>query len=137
MAELLSRDAFLSFAGQLAEEEVDVPGMGSVLCRELTGADRATVLQILAPSVQEGGRAELGLYQQYLLRFGLYDAPPPAGDGKPLLDVATAEKAMQLGASKVELLCSTIERLSGLSGKAVESAEKNSPSTQNSTSTSE
>jgi len=29
MAELLSRDAFLSFAGQLAEEEVDVPGMGS------------------------------------------------------------------------------------------------------------
>ena len=132
MAELLSRDAFLSFAGQLAEEEVDVPGMGSVLCRELTGADRATVLQILAPSVQEGGRAELGLYQQYLLRFGLY-----AEDGKPLLDVATAEKAMQLGASKVELLCSTIERLSGLSGKAVESAEKNLPVAANSTSTSE
>jgi len=132
MAELLTRDAFLSFAGQLAEEEVDVPGMGSVLCRELTGADRATVLQILAPSVQEGGRAELGLYQQYLLRFGLIDA-----DGKPLLDVATAEKAMQLGASKVELLCSTIERLSGLSGKAVESAEKNSPTTANSASTSE
>jgi len=132
MAELLSRDAFLSFAGQLAEEEVDVPGMGTVLCRELTGADRATVLQILAPSVQEGGRAELGLYQQYLLRFGLIDA-----DGKPLLDVATAEKAMQLGASKVELLCSTIERLSGLSGKAVESAEKNLPTTANSASTSE
>lgn len=132
MAGLLSRDAFLSFAGQLAEEEVDVPGMGKVLCRELTGADRATVLQILAPSVQEGGRAELGLYQQYLLRFGLI-----AEDGKPLLDVATAEQAMQLGASKVELLCSTIERLSGLSGKAVESAEKNSLSTANSTSTSE
>jgi hypothetical protein len=129
----LSRDSFLSFVGQLAEETVDVPGMGLVLCRELTGAQRAQVLQVLAPAVQEGGRADLGAYQEMLLELGLID---PA-DGKPLLDLATRKEAMKLGASKVELLCSTIERLSGLSGKAPESAEKNLPSTANSTSTSE
>lgn len=133
MGETLSRDAFLSFAGKLAEEEVEVAGMGRVLCRELTGADRATVLGILAPAASDGGRVDFGLYQQYLLRFGTVD---PA-DGAPLLDVASAEKAMQLGASKVEALCSAIERLSGLSGKAPESAEKNSPSIPSSDSTSE
>lgn len=129
----LSRDAFLSHAGQLAEELVDVPKLGKVLCRELTGAQRALVLGVLAPAVQEGGRADLGAYQEMLLRLGLID---PA-DGKPLLDIASAKKAMELGASKVEALCSAIERLSGLSGKAVESAEKNSPGTPSSDSTSE
>lgn len=124
MAAALSRDAFLSHVGKLAEEAVEVPGMGRVLCRELTGSLRATVLGILAPSVQEGGKADIGLYQEYLLRFGLID---PA-DNQPLLDVSTAKKAMELGASKVEVLCKTIERLSGLDGKAVESAEKNSES---------
>ena len=118
----ISRDAFLSHVGKLAEELVDVPGMGKVLCRELTGASRATVLGILAPSVQEGGKADIGLYQEYLMRFGLID---PA-DGAPLLDLASAKKAMELGASKVEVLCKTIERLSGLDGKAAERAEGNS-----------
>lgn len=118
----LSRDAFLSFAGKLAEELVDVEGMGKVLVRELTGAQRALVLGVLAPAVQEGGKADLGLYQEMLLRLGLID---PA-DGQPLLDIATAKKAMELGASKVEVLCKTIERLSGLDGKAAERAEGNS-----------
>lgn len=121
-AEGISRDAFLSHVGKLAEEIVDVPEMGKVLCRELTGKDRAMVLGVLAPSVTEGGKADIGTYQEYLMRFGLID---PA-DGKPLLDVATAKKAMELGASKVELLCKTIERLSGLDGKAAERAEGNS-----------
>lgn len=132
MAAALSREAFLLHVGKLAEETVEVPGMGNVLCRELTGSLRATVLGILAPSVQEGGKADIGLYQEYLLRFGLID---PA-DNQPLLDVETAKKAMELGASKVEVLCKTIERLSGMDGNAVESAEKNSGSIPSSDSTS-
>lgn len=128
----LSRDAFLSHVGDLAEELVDVAGVGKVLARELTGAQRAKVLTALAPAAQ-GGSPDIAEYQKLLLRLGLID---PA-DGKPLLDIATAEKAMELGASKVEALCSAVERLSGLSGKAAESAEKNSETTPNSSSPSE
>lgn len=127
----LSRDAFLSHVGQLAEEVIDVAGLGRVLVRELTGAQRARVLTALAPAAQ-GAAPDIGEYQKLLLRLGLID---PA-DGKPLLDLATVEKAMDLGASKVEALCSAVERLSGLSGKAPESAEKNSATTENSSSTS-
>jgi hypothetical protein len=130
----LSRDAFLQHVGKLAEELVDVKGMGKVLCRELTGSQRALVLGVLAPAAQEGGgKVDFGLYQEMLLRLGLID---PA-DGQPLLDLATAKQAMELGASKVEALCSAIERLSGLSGKAPESAEKNSVPTPSSSATSE
>lgn len=127
----LSRDAFLSHVGQLAEEVIDVAGLGRVLVRELTGAQRAQVLTALAPAAQ-GAAPDIGEYQKLLLRLGLID---PA-DGKPLLDLATVERAMDLGASKVEALCSAVERLSGLSGKAPESAEKNSATTESSSSTS-
>lgn len=126
----LSRDAFLAHVGELAEELVDVAGLGKVLVRELTGKQRAKVLETLAPAAQ-GGKPDIGLYQKTLLQLGLID---PA-DGQPLLDMASVERAMELGASKVEALCSAVERLSGLSGKAPESAEKNSPATQTSAST--
>ena len=136
----LSRDAFLAYAGKLAEELVELPGMGAVLCRELTGANRAKVLQVLAPAVQEGGQADLGRYQQMLLQLGLVDPDSPEEDRKPLLDFGQSVKAMELGASKVEALCSTIERLSGLDKrpeKAVASAEGNSEPTASSSISSE
>lgn len=133
MSDTLSRDAFLAHVGKLAEELIDVPGLGRVLVRELTGADRAKVLNALAPAAA-GEKPDLGLYQKMLLRFGLIDP----NDGQPLLDMATVEKAMQLGASKVEALCSAIERLSGLGSRpASESAEKNSEPMPSSTATSE
>lgn len=132
MSGALSRDAFLSHIGELAEEIVDVSGLGLVKARELTGEARAKVLSALAPGAQ-GGKPDLGLYQRLLLQLGLVD---PADD-QPLLDVKTAEQAMKLGASKVEALCAAVERLSGLGGKAGESAEKNSEPTPSSTATSE
>lgn len=135
-AEALNRDAFLAFAGRLAEETVQVPGMGAVLCRELTGAQRAQVLEVLAPAVQEGGKADLGRYQQMLLQLGLVDPESLPEDRKPLLDVAGSVKAMQLGAGKVEALCSAIERLSGLDKKAAERAEGNSVAAPSSSATS-
>ena len=137
-AAALSRDAFLSHVGKLAEEAVDVEGMGKVLCRELTGAQRAKVLEALAPAVQEGGRADLARYQEMLLENGLIDPSSPADARTPLLDYADVTAAMKgMGASKIEQLCGAIERLSGLDAGARQRAEKNSAKTASSSSSSE
>lgn len=133
----LSRDAFLSHVGQLAEELVDVPKMGKVLCRELTGAQRAKVLEVMIPAAKEGGSADIGRYQEMLLKLGLIDPNSPPDARQPLLDMETAKKAMELGASKVEALCAAIERLSGLDKSATKRAEGNSEPTPSSTATSE
>jgi hypothetical protein len=132
----LTREAFLAHAGKLVEELVEVPEMGAVLCRELTGAQRAKVLEVLAPAAQEGGRADFGRYQQMLLQLGLVDPDSPADARQPLLDMAGAAKAMELGAGKVERLCSAIERLSGLDKRAAERAEGNSVATPSASATS-
>lgn len=126
MSQGLSRDSFIAQLGQskLAEELVDLDGIGKVLCRELTGATRAKLLGVLAPAAS-GAQADFERYQELLLQHGLVD---PA-DGQPLLDVATVKDVMKLGASKVELLCSTIERLSGLDKQAAKRAEGNSEPT--------
>lgn len=133
---LLTRDAFLSTVGQLAEEIVHVAGLGRVLCRELTGNERATVLSVLAPAMQAGGHVDLKRYQQMLLEYGLVDPQSPEGSRLPLLDFGSAVKAMELGASKVEKICGTIERLSGLDKTAAQRAEGNSGGTPSSSSTS-
>lgn len=125
----LSREAFLSYVGQLEELELNVAGMGVVLCRELTGAQRAKVLETLAPALQEGGRADLTRYQQMLMQLGLIDPGSPKDAREPLLDLAGAIKAMDLGAAKVEAICGAIERLSGLDRRAPERAEGNSEAT--------
>lgn len=134
--ELLDRDSFLSFAGQLAEEAVPVPAMGKVLCRELDGSTRALVLTVLAPAAS-GGVADFARYQELLLQHGLCDPNSPEGNRTPLLDLVTAKTAMKLGGSKVELLCATVERLSGLSKAAAPSAEGNSDVSPSSTTSSE
>lgn len=131
----LSRDAFLSHVGELAEELVDLPGMGKVLAKELTGAKRALVLQAITAT--DGAKADFARYQELLLQHGLVDPT----DGQPLLDYAGAKKAMELGASRVEKLCKAIERLSGLDASAAGAAEGNdetaSGETASSASTSE
>ncbi len=138
MAEqFLSRDAFLSHAGKLAEETLTIDGFGTVICRELSGKSRALVLGVLAPAVQEGGKADLATYQEMLLELGLVDPDSPADDRRPLLDLASRSKAMEIGAAIIEKICSTIERLSGLDKRAPESAEKNSAAQASSDSTSE
>lgn len=134
---LLSRDALLAHVGKLAEEVVELPGIGSVICRELTGTQRARVLQVLTPALQAGGSADLGRYQEMLLQLGLADPDSPVEARQPLLDLAGAKSAMELGAGKVELLCGAIERLSGLDKGASERAEGNSAATLSSTATSE
>lgn len=136
-AQPLTRDAFLGHAGKPRDEEtVHVPGMGSVLCRELSGTQRAKVLEVLAPAAS-GGKVDLGRYQQMLLQLGLVDPESPPDGRQPLLDIAGAQKAMELGAGKVQLIVGTIERLSGLDAGAAARAEGNSDSTQSDSATSE
>lgn len=121
----ISRGDFLARVGDgLAEELVEVEGLGKVLVRELSGAARARVLAVLAPAAS-GGVPDFERYQEMLLQLGLVDP----SDGQPLLDMKTVKDAMKLGGSKVEALCSTIERLSGLDKSAQKSAEGNSLST--------
>ena len=134
---LLSRDALLEHVGKLAEEIVELPGIGEVICRELTGAQRARVLQVLTPALTGGGSPDLGRYQEMLLQLGLADPASPPEARQPLLDMAGAKKAMELGAGKVERLCAAVERLSGLEKGAPERAEGNSETTLSSTATSE
>jgi hypothetical protein len=129
----ISRDAFLSHAGQLAEELVDVPGLGKVLCRELTAGQQLQAQEALIPAMQEDGKPNLARYQQMILQLGLID---PA-DGKPLLDLAGATRAMELGASKVDALVSAVQRLSAMGAPALETAEKNSATIKRSSTASE
>lgn len=132
----LSADEFLAHAGELGEETVTVPGVGPVLCRELDGVKRALVLSVLAPAAS-GGTIDFARYQELLLQHGLADPSSPAAARQPLLDMAGAKKAMQLGGSKVELLCKTVERLSGLDAGAQARAEGNSADSPSSSTSSE
>lgn len=133
----LDKDGFLAHAGRLVEEAVHVVGMGLVLCRELTGNQRCKVLEVLAPALQDGGKADLSRYQEMLLQLGLVDPHSPTDERQPLLDIAGAKKAMELGAGKVETICSAIERLSGLDKRAAARAEENSVTTPSGSATSE
>lgn len=134
----LSGDQLLAYVGKLDEETVTLDGIGDVLCRELTGSNRARVLSVLTPALQAGGTPDLERYQEMLLQLGLADVASPPDARQPLLDMAGAKKAMGLGAGKIEQLCGTIERLSGLDGKkAAARAEGNSATTPSSTATSE
>lgn len=128
----LTGDQLLSFVGKLDTETATLEGMGDVICRELTGTNRAKVLGVLTPALQAGGVPDFERYQEMLLQLGTANE-----DGTPLLDMAGAKKAMGLGAGKVERICGTIERLSGLDGKKAETrAEGNSETTPSSTATS-
>ncbi len=132
----VGKDALLAHVGKLEEEVVHLDGVGEVLCRELTGEARAKVLAVLAPAAS-GGSVNFGRYQEMLLQLGLADPDSPADARQPLFDLSDAKKAMGLGAGKVEALCSTIERLSGLDKRAAERAEGNSATTPSGTATSE
>lgn len=118
-AELLSPPA-------LDEKVVSFPGWGDVLCGELSGDDRAAITEKLAKSSQDG-EVDLRGYQKKLLALGLLDPESPEDARVPLLRDADASAFMsKLGGGKVRDLVETIEALSGMSAKAVETAKGNS-----------
>lgn len=132
----VSRAALLARAGKLREDHVDVPGLGKVLVRELSGAARAKLIQGQAQASRTG-IPDVQAYQKELLLNGLIDPDSPEDARQPLLEKADLDTVMQLGASAIDALCTRIEQLSGLSVDVEELVRANFPEIPNDDSTSE
>lgn len=130
----LTRDGLLQQAGKLREELVALAEAGDVLVRELTGADRAEIVQAQAEAYQDK-KVDIAGYQKRILLAGITDADSPAGNRQPLLRPDDADRLMQLGGGVIATLVKAIERLSGLGQDAEKSAEGNSAPTPSSSST--
>ncbi len=123
------RASFLALIGDLGEETVTLSNsVGKevkVLVRELTGAERAELITLQAEAYQKGS-LKIREYEQKLMLAGVADPDTPKGARQPLLKGGEGEMLMKLGASKVQMLVSTIERLSGMGAAAMVRAEGNS-----------
>lgn len=122
----LSRDDLLKAATLRAEEIVEIPDLGKVLCGEIGGDDRALLIGKQVSDVQQQREYDRVGYEKRLLRAGILDPTSAADARTPLLRPADVDALMKLGAGKVGLLVQTIERLSGLGPDAVARAEGNS-----------
>ena len=129
-----TRDDFLGAAGNLAEEELDVDGVGTLILSEITGADRAKIIGKSAQAMNDGA-LDLAAYQGSLLLAGVVDPSSPKGARNPLLKEADLGRIMKLGAAKVQEIVDVIERLS-LMGRFSGVAEGNSVQTLSEGSTS-
>src|SRR3990167_6296144 len=76
---LLTRDGLLQKAGDLAEEVLELPRLGKLLLLELTGADRALILQSQAEAYQDK-RVDVIGYQRKILLAGIVDPLSPKGN---------------------------------------------------------
>jgi hypothetical protein len=121
----VGRDALLARSGKLEEARVEIDGLGHVVVRELSGAQRAALMQAQVEAAQGGNLDILG-YQRQLLLYGLVDPDSPEGAREPLLEKADLDMAMGLGGGLVDALCTRIEELSGLS--VVDAAAASGPS---------
>lgn len=138
MTGFASKDDFLAAGRKLAEKVVAVPGVGNMLVGELTGEERAMVIEAQAAAQKARGDAlDIGAYMKSLLRFGVLDPNSPAEKRTKLFDIGDVEQVLKVGAGKLEALTEAIEELSGLGNKATKSAEKNSAPTPSGSPTSE
>ena len=131
---LLTRDGLLSKAGDLNEEILELPRLGKLLVLELTGADRALILQAQAEAYQDKKVDVIG-YQRRILLAGIVDPLSPKGNRQPLLRPDDADRVMQIGGGSIALIVKAVERLSGIGQEAETSAEGNLPATPSSSST--
>jgi len=129
-----SRDDFLGASGNLAEEELDVDGIGTLVLSEITGADRAKIIGRSAQAMNDG-QIDLGSYQGSLLLAGVVDPSSPKGARNPLLKEGDVGRIMKLGSAKVQDIVDVIERLS-LMGRFTAGVEGNSVKTPSEGSTS-
>jgi hypothetical protein len=110
--------------GLLKRQEIDVPTWGgTILIRELTGAEVETVRSIAASAVKDGqvtDQANLRVFAHSLIVSGWINA-----DGTHVL--TEEEGALLYGESNqtIDTIADAIAVLSGLRPKSVEQAEKN------------
>lgn len=121
----LDREALLKGASR-AEERVDIPGLGRLLCAEISGEDRAKLIGRQVSDVQAQREYDRAAYEKRLLLAGIVDPSSPADARLPLLKPGDVDALMRMGAGKISVLVTTIERLSGLGPDAVARAEGNS-----------
>lgn len=115
----ISRDAFLA-GGKLREDVVPTP-LGPVLVRELTGEERA---QLMNDQVGRG-KADMLVWRRKLIQLGVKDPDSPEDDRQPLFDEADMDVVMSKGSGTIEAIVDRIEELSGLSNDSKAAAEKN------------
>lgn len=122
---VLGRDGFLAAAGKLAERVLLVDGLGRVLIGELSGADRADIIEKQAVAYQDKKLA-VKSYQRDLLMRGILDPSSPEGARTPLFRAADMDQVMRVGGAKIAKIVAAVEELSGLGAAAQKSAEGNS-----------
>ena len=136
-----SREDWLAAAGRLAEETVDVPGLGLLLLGEIGADVRADITTdqsavLLIPDKDEKGVANVRkldrrAYERRLLLHGVLDPGSPEGARLPLLQPGDIDRVFKIGGAKIGTVVDVIERLSMLGRYAV-SAEGNSNGTRSS-----
>lgn len=115
----ISRDQFLS-GGKLEEDTVVTP-IGPVLVRELTGEERAKLM-----NDQVGrGKADMLVWRRKLILLGVKDPASPLDDRQPLFEEADMDIVMSKGSATIEAIVDRIEELSGLANDSKAAAEKN------------
>lgn len=132
----VGRDQLLARSGKLREATVVVDDLGPVLVRELSGDERAMVIETQAEAAQRG-KPDIKAYQRSLLLCGLVDPDSPEGARRPLLEKGDLDAAMKLGANTIDALTTRIEELSGLAVDAEAIARAGFPVTQSDGSTSD
>jgi hypothetical protein len=126
----LSRDAWLAQSGKFKEKEITVEGLGKVLLMEISGAARAAIQsQQSAGLLSDVKRIDAASYQRALLLAGVADPSSPEGARKPMFTAGDMDRVMGIGGSKIEVIVSELETLSGMGAGAVASAEGNSEGT--------
>lgn len=132
----ITREALLDAASTSRDEaEVDVPGLGVVLVGEISGDERARIMEAAARAIQ-AEQVDIRGYQKQMLAAGILDPSSPKGARVPLLRHEDIDAVMKLGAAKIRFLIDEIERLSGMGAHSFASAEKNSAPTPSESSTS-
>lgn len=132
----LSREDWLNQAGVLKEQEVDVPGFGTLLLSEVTGDVRAEILGDQSVGLLADQRKiDAKVYQRKLILAGVVDPASPQGDRKPMFRPGDMDRVMKIGGGKIADVVDGIEKLSSL-GQYAGVAEGNSGGTQNGASTS-
>lgn len=135
--EFVGREQWLGVGSKLAEEVVEVEGLGKVLVSEITAKVRAEIMTIQSSGLLTdiGKSIDHLRHQKTLLLAGVIDPASPEGARTPLFKEGDIDQVMQLGASKVEKIIDKIEQLSKL-GRHASSAEENSVKPPNAAGTS-
>lgn len=126
-AEPVTRDLWLSAGQNLAEEWLEIEGLGKVLVSEITAKARAEIMTLQSSGLltEVGKSVDHLANQTTLLLKGVMDPASPEGARQPLFRADDVDEVMQIGASKIAVIIDAIERLSKL-GRYTASAEGNS-----------